>query len=66
MPKIITGKTYYQLTEACNMAGISRSTLLRWINNGMINDVERKDRNGWRLFTEEEIQVIKKYAQRTS
>ncbi len=66
MPKEIAGKTYYQLTEACNMAGISRSTLLRWIDNGIIKDAARKDRNSWRLFTEEEIEAIKEYAQKTS
>ncbi len=66
MPKEIAGKTYYQLTEACKMAGISRSTLLRWIDTGTIKDAGRKDRNGWRLYTEEEIEAIKKYAQRTS
>ncbi len=65
MPREIVGKTYYQLTEACKMAGISRSTLLRWIDNEMIADAERKDRNGWRLFTEEEVKKLKEYAQRT-
>ncbi len=65
MPKEIDNKTYYQLTEACKMAGISRSTLLRWIDNGMVADAERRDRKGWRLFSEEEVKGLREYAQRT-
>ncbi len=48
------------------MAGISRSTLLRWIDNGMVADAERRDRKGWRLFSEEEVKGLREYAQRTS
>ncbi len=46
MPKEIDNNIYYQLTEACKMVGISRSTLLRWVESGTIRDAERKDRNG--------------------
>ncbi len=65
MPKEIDNKTYYQMAEACKMAGISRSTLLRWIDLEMVADAERKDRNGWRLFNEDEVKKLKEYAQRT-
>ena len=59
MPKEIKGKTYYLTSEACEMAGISRGTLFRWIREKIIDDVELKDRNGWRLFTEKEVKKIK-------
>ena len=59
MPKEIRGKTYYLTSEACEMAGISRGTLFRWIREKIIDDVELKDRNGWRLFTEKEVKKIK-------
>ncbi len=59
MPKEIKGKNYYLTSEACEIAGISRGTLFRWIREGIIKDVELKDRNGWRLFTEKEVAAIK-------
>ncbi len=64
MPKEIKGKTYYLTSEACEMAGISRGTLFRWIREKIIDDVEIKDRNGWRLFTPKEVARIKAEATR--
>ncbi len=62
----IGNKTYYLTSEACEMAGISRGTLFRWIREGIIPDVGLKDRNGWRLFTKEEVDKLKAEAQKTS
>ena len=59
MPIVITGKTYYRTAEACQMAGISKNTLFRWIREGLFTDVKQRDRRGWRLFTEEEIETLK-------
>ena len=44
------------------MAGVHRLTLLRWIREGKLVDVQR-DRNGWRLFSTEVAQQIVDYAQ---
>lgn len=41
------------------MVGISRATFFRWIKDGTIKDVLNKDRRGWRLFTEEDIEYGK-------
>jgi excisionase family DNA binding protein len=69
MPKrkstIIKNKTYYYTSEACAMAGISRGTLFRWIREGIIPEVKMKDRNGWRLFSEADIEKVKAEAQKT-
>lgn len=43
------------------MAGIHRDTLLRWLREGRISEPGR-DRNGWRLFTSEEAQIIVEFA----
>lgn len=59
MLKQIGGQTYFGTSEACRKAGISRATLFRWIKAGIIDDVGRKDRNGWRLFTEKDIAKIR-------
>lgn len=64
MPKQIKGQTYFRTTEACKMAGISKATLFRWIKEGILDDVGRKDRNGWRLFSDGDIAKIKAEATR--
>ena len=46
------------------MAGISRSTFLRWLKGGVIKDVIYKDRRGWRLFTDDDINRLKNEATR--
>ena len=65
MSKEIKNKTYYLTSEACEMANISRGTLFRWIREGIIPEVELKDRNGWRLFSEAEVKKLKAEAQKT-
>jgi predicted site-specific integrase-resolvase len=52
-------KLFYRTTEACRIAGISRSTLLRWFRDGTLNDVTRRDRRGWRLFNQADIEKIR-------
>jgi excisionase family DNA binding protein len=47
--------------EAAARLGIHKSTLLRWIKLGRVPDV-RRDRNGWRVFTDKDIEVIARYA----
>lgn len=59
MSVTISGQTYYRTTEVCQMVGISRSTLLRWLNSGIIKDTVRRDRRGWRLFTKADIERIR-------
>jgi len=58
MPIKINGDTYYRTSEAAQMAGISRSTLLRWLDESIIKDASHRDRRGWRLFTEGDIERI--------
>jgi len=59
MPTIINGQTYYRTLEASKLAGISRATLFRWFREGIIEDMAIKDRRGWRLFTEEDIDKVR-------
>ena len=58
MPTVINSETYYRTTEVCQMVGISRSTLLRWLSSGIVKDVRHRDRRGWRLFAEADIKRI--------
>jgi excisionase family DNA binding protein len=56
------GGPFYTASEVAEMAGVHRLTLLRWIREGKLADVQR-DRNGWRLFSKEIAQQIADYAQ---
>jgi predicted site-specific integrase-resolvase len=59
MPVLINQRTYYLIAEACEIAGTRRNTLLRWIREGRFPDVKNRDRNGWRLFVESDIERLK-------
>ncbi|NJN98715.1 MAG: hypothetical protein HC875_33820 [Anaerolineales bacterium] len=43
------------------MAGIHKDTLLRWLREGRLPEPNR-DRNGWRMFTQEEAEKVVQYA----
>jgi predicted site-specific integrase-resolvase len=60
----INGQTYYRTLEACQMAGISRATLFRWLKAGVVEDAMPRDRKGWRLFTKSDIDKVKSEATR--
>ena len=53
----------YTLTDAAHLIGIAPITLKRWLLAGKVSEVGR-DRNGWRVFREEDIARIKEYATR--
>ncbi len=56
------GDTWF-LTEAANRIGVAPITLKRWLLEGRFAEIKR-DRNGWRIFTEEDIQKIKAVAEK--
>lgn len=53
------------LTEAAKGVGVAPITLKRWLLEGRFPEVKR-DRNGWRVFTEENIRRIKAFVERQS
>ena len=59
MPVIIDGQIYYRTSELCKNIGISRSTLFRWLRQDML-DQSYRDRRGWRLFTEDDVNKIRR------
>ena len=64
MPVKINSQTYYRTTEVCRKVGISRNTLFRWLKEGNVTEVEHRDYRGWRLFTQEQIDALKKKARK--
>jgi predicted site-specific integrase-resolvase len=59
----IDKQTYYRTSEACKKIGISRATLFRWLKVGIL-ERQFKDRRGWRLFREEDLNKIQTEARR--
>ncbi|WP_353075766.1 DNA (cytosine-5-)-methyltransferase [Stenotrophomonas sepilia] len=49
------------LNQAAQAVGVSAVTLKRWLISGKVKDVGR-DRNNWRVFTEQDIDRIRDYA----
>ena len=64
MPITVNGQTYYRTNEVYRMVGISRSTLFRWLKQGISRETEHRDRRGWRLFSGDEIDEIRAEANR--
>jgi excisionase family DNA binding protein len=64
VPRVINQETYYTIIEVCREAGISKSTLLRWLREGSILDELPRDRRGWRVFRETDLAIIKNEADR--
>ena len=60
MPAEINGQLYYRTAEIYRSLGISRNTLFRWLRKDVLGDIERRDIRGWRLFTPNEINILKK------
>ena len=58
MPINIDNRTFYRTSEVCHKAGISRSTLLRWLKEGYLDISAYRDRRSWRLFTEADVQNL--------
>lgn len=58
MPIEFDGQVYYRTSEICRKTGISRATLFRWISQGILKKLLR-DRRGWRLFTEADLNTVK-------
>lgn len=56
----IMNKKHFSLKEAAAHLGISAITLRRWLIDKKVGEVMR-NRNGWRLFSESDIERIRKY-----
>jgi len=64
MPVEIDGKLYYWTLEVCQEMCLSRSTILRWLKSGVIQEPIR-DRRNWRIFSEEELDKIRAEVNKT-
>ncbi len=64
MPINLQGVTYYRTAEALERSGISRATFYRWVAAGRAVDAHQRDRNGHRIFTNQEVEALASIANR--
>ena len=57
-------KKYFTTKEVLKKVGISRNTLFLWLKKGKISEVIR-DRNGYRLFSSEDVKNILNFKNKT-
>ena len=55
----------FNLKQAAKQVGVSPITLKRWLLSGKVKEVPR-DRNGWRVFTQSDVNRIRKFAETTN
>ncbi len=51
----------YKTKEVADLLNISKATLLRWIRQGKIKDVSRRNGRGWRVWLDEDIENARDY-----
>lgn len=51
---------YYTITETARILGISKQTLIRYENKGIFPRAKRNALNGWREYTQREINRLRK------
>lgn len=50
----------YSTGQAAKQIGVSKNTLLRWLDEGLTEDVQR-DWRGWRLWRSEDVERVKAF-----
>jgi len=61
---LIKGKKYYTVAGMCEELGIFKNTLYNWEKKGKIPSAYRDPMSGWRLYSPEDAEKIKKISGR--
>lgn len=61
---LVNEQTFYRMADVLRAAGISRNALVHWFKSGRVPEPALRDRNGWRLFTRQELETVKREANR--
>jgi len=61
----INRRKYYTVSGVCARLGIFKNTLYNWERKGKIPKAYRNPMSGWRLYTKNDIDRIKKLSGRT-
>ena len=60
MSMLIEDELMLSTVEAAKRIGVSKSTLLRWLDEGLVEDVER-DWRGWRVWRSRDVERVKAF-----
>ena len=58
--KDMNSEKYFHTEETAEILGISKQTLFRYEKKGVFPSARRNAVNGWREYTEEDIEKLKK------
>lgn len=58
----IDGVDFYTLSEIAKLTNKSKQTIVRWYKSGKIPEPSRMASNNWRLYSEEQKDIILKFA----
>ena len=62
MPKSRVRRTeYFKSAEVAELIGVTKQTLLNWLRQGLITEPERNPATGYRLWTEKDVQRIRRF-----
>jgi DNA-binding transcriptional MerR regulator len=62
MPKTRSrGTDYFKSAEVAELIGVTKQTLLNWLRQGLITEPERNPATGYRLWTEKDIERIRRF-----
>jgi hypothetical protein len=57
---LIKDEMMLSTVEAAKRIGVSKSTLLRWLDEGLVDDVER-DWRGWRVWNNRDVERVRAF-----
>ena len=52
---------YFTTAEVAEFIGVTKQTLLNWLRRGLITEPERNSANGYRRWTEKDVQAIRQF-----
>ena len=52
---------YLKSAEVAELIGVTKQTLLNWLRKGLITEPERNPATGYRLWTEKDIERIRRF-----
>lgn len=61
----MTSPTSYTTNQAAQRVGVSKSTLLEWLRKKKVPGPRLRDRNGWRIWTEADVERAIAYRDHT-
>ncbi len=64
MTNLLAGEPVFSIQEVAENVGVSKATLHRWLRRGRVAEPKR-DRNGWRVFTAQEVEAIRSCVEET-